>query len=210
MEDGTLVPIEITKTIIAADGSRSVTREVPEYVKNARAVGNRALSALENKDHITESRKEFQHSKAYRADDGKIILNRTETTNVYQTKIPAKQPNQSKSLNQLSQINQDNTQSVPQLKASKKILKKIIITKKKRGPDGELITTSVERQIGIIDRDGGRGQRSNEVVLEKSRDRMAFESRRGTDESIEEKVTRSLERHEEIMQTQYSQLKESL
>ena len=99
MEDGTLVPIEITKTIIAADGSRSVTREVPEYVKNARAVGNRALSALENKDHITESRKEFQHSKAYRADDGKIILNRTETTNVYQTKIPAKQPNQSKSLN---------------------------------------------------------------------------------------------------------------
>lgn len=85
MEDGTLVPIEITKTIIAADGSRSVIREVPEYVKNAKAVGNRALSALGNrgKDHITESCKEFQHSKAYLADNGKIILNRTETTNVY-------------------------------------------------------------------------------------------------------------------------------
>lgn len=34
MEDGTLVPIEITKTIIAADGSRSVIRQIPEYVQN--------------------------------------------------------------------------------------------------------------------------------------------------------------------------------
>lgn len=77
-----------------------------------------------------------------------------------------------------------------------------------------MITTSVERQVGTFDRGGGRGQRSNEVVLERSRDnaldRTVFDSRRGTDESIEEKVTRSLERHEEMMQTQYSQLKESL
>jgi len=44
-----------------------------------------------------------------------------------------------------------NNESVPQLKASKKVLKKIIITKKKRGPDGELITTSVERKVTEFD-----------------------------------------------------------
>jgi len=34
MEDGTLVPIEITKTTIDSYGNRSVTREIPDYVKN--------------------------------------------------------------------------------------------------------------------------------------------------------------------------------
>jgi hypothetical protein len=39
-----------------------------------------------------------------------------------------------------SQISQ-----IPQLKASKKVIKKIIITKRKRNADGQLITTSVEQ-----------------------------------------------------------------
>ena len=31
MDDGTFVPIEITKTVISRDGSRSVMREIPQH-----------------------------------------------------------------------------------------------------------------------------------------------------------------------------------
>ncbi len=89
MEDGTLVPIEITKTTIDADGFRSVTREIPDYVKNGVIqVGHRSYSTLDQRkpNQNTYSQKEFKTSNAYRDDQGKIILNRTETTNVYQTK----------------------------------------------------------------------------------------------------------------------------
>ena len=98
MEDGTFVPMEITKTVIERDGSRSVTRSVPrtaslsiqpnQYTTSGINLGNQARGHSTDvygtqpvdQSNVKSLQTTSYQTTAHRSSSGAIVLNRIATT----------------------------------------------------------------------------------------------------------------------------------